>query len=76
VGDKLYGEDEELFLKHARAALDAGDLSGLGLARHALHNHRLAWVAPSTGKRREVTSPLPPDMREFLERAAPDPQGR
>jgi 23S rRNA pseudouridine1911/1915/1917 synthase len=67
VGDKLYGADEELFLRGARHELDASDLARLRLSRHALHSHRLAWVAPSGGARREVTSPLPGDLRAFLE---------
>jgi 23S rRNA pseudouridine1911/1915/1917 synthase len=69
VGDKLYGPDEELFLRGARQELGGRDLAQLGLARHALHSHRLAWVSPSDGARREVTSPLPADLREFLEHA-------
>lgn len=68
VGDKLYGEDEGFFLKNARSELDADDLARLQLPRHALHNHRLAWLSPSDGERRLVTSPLPPDLRGFLER--------
>jgi 23S rRNA pseudouridine1911/1915/1917 synthase len=67
VGDKLYGEDEELFLKGARHELGAADHALLGLPRHALHSHRLAWIAPSGGERREVVSPLAPDLRAFLE---------
>lgn len=69
VGDKLYGADEELFLKNARRELEASDLAELQLPRHALHSHRLAWTAPSGGARREVRSPLPPDMSAFLEHA-------
>jgi 23S rRNA pseudouridine1911/1915/1917 synthase len=68
VGDKLYGADEELFLKHARRELDAADLATLELPRQALHSHRLAWMAPSDGGRREVRSPLPRELRELLER--------
>ena len=69
VGDKLYGEDEGLFLRGTRRELDARDLAMLALPRQALHNHRLAWSAPSGGARREVTSPLPAELRAFLERA-------
>jgi 23S rRNA pseudouridine1911/1915/1917 synthase len=68
VGDKLYGGDEELFLKGARRELDAADFAALELPRQALHNHRLAWSAPSGGVRREVVSPLPTELRAFLER--------
>ncbi|NOT32414.1 MAG: RluA family pseudouridine synthase [Planctomycetes bacterium] len=69
VGDKLYGDDEQLFLKSTRSELDAHDLAALQLPRQALHNHRMAWIAPSGGGRREVRSPLPAELREFLERA-------
>jgi 23S rRNA pseudouridine1911/1915/1917 synthase len=72
VGDKLYGEDEELFLRGARSELDAADQARLGLPRQALHSHRLAWIAPTGGERREVQSPLPNDLAEFLARP---PQG-
>lgn len=67
VGDKLYGEDEELFLKGARRELDREDLARLGLPRHALHSHRLAWTAPSGGERRSVACPLAHDLRAFLD---------
>jgi 23S rRNA pseudouridine1911/1915/1917 synthase len=66
VGDKLYGGDEELFLRGTRAELDARDLAALGLPRHALHSHRLAWASPTTGMRVEARAPLPPDMQAFL----------
>jgi len=68
VGDKLYGEDERLFLRGAEP-LEPGDLVSLGLPRQALHSHRLAWRSPATGERREVVSPLPADLQGFLGRA-------
>lgn len=68
VGDKLYGGDDELFLKSARRELEAEDLAALELERQALHNHRLAWNAPSGGDRREVVSELAADLRAFLTR--------
>ena len=69
VGDKLYGADDELFLRGARQELRAEDLSLLHLERQALHSHRLAWRSPVSGERTEVTSPLPADLRDFLTRA-------
>jgi 23S rRNA pseudouridine1911/1915/1917 synthase len=74
VGDKLYGLDEEYFLRAAAGELEARDLVALGMPRHALHNHRIAWHSPRTGARLEVESPLPADMRDFLDRA-PSPRG-
>ena len=70
VGDKLYGPDEELFLRNARAELGPRDLERLLLARQALHSHRLAWSSPTTGEHCEARSPLPEELRAFLERAA------
>jgi len=70
VGDKLYGEDEQLFLRNTRRELVTQDLQALWLPRQALHSQRLAWLAPTSGERCEAVSPLPEDMREFLERAA------
>ena len=41
----------------------------LGLERQFLHAARLAFGHPATGKRIEVSSPLPEDLRGALERA-------
>ncbi len=67
VGDKLYGVDESYFLRHAKGELGPADFAALGMERHALHNHRLVFRSPETGERREVTSPLPADMRAYLD---------
>jgi 23S rRNA pseudouridine1911/1915/1917 synthase len=69
VGDKLYGDDEQLFLRGASGSLDAADLAALELPRQALHSHRLVWSAPTGGERREARSELPRELREFLVRA-------
>jgi len=71
VGDKLYGQDEELFLRAARDELTARDLELLELPRHALHNHRLAFTSPASGERREVVSPLAEDLCAYLVSRAP-----
>ncbi|MFT5051162.1 MAG: 23S rRNA pseudouridine1911/1915/1917 synthase [Chlamydiales bacterium] len=67
VGDKLY-IDEEMFQKHADGCLADDDLRTLQMPRHALHNHRLVFRTPVDGTRVEAMSPMPADMREFLER--------
>ena len=41
----------------------------LGLERQFLHAHRLAFEHPFTGRRIEVSSPLPPDLATALEHA-------
>ncbi|MEM7306854.1 MAG: RluA family pseudouridine synthase [Planctomycetota bacterium] len=67
VGDKLYGADEGFFLRNANGELTDDDRRALGLPRHALHNHRLAFSSPTTGERREVRSPLAADLRAYLD---------
>jgi 23S rRNA pseudouridine1911/1915/1917 synthase len=76
VGDKLYGVDEELFLRTARDELTERDLVQLGLPRHALHNHRLAFRSPASGERVEVKSPLAADLRAYLDAEEPVDGGR
>jgi 23S rRNA pseudouridine1911/1915/1917 synthase len=70
VGDKLYGGAEDVFLRHARGELTPQDLAELELPRHALHAHRLAWRDPFDLGPREVASPLPGDLRAFLDARA------
>jgi 23S rRNA pseudouridine1911/1915/1917 synthase len=67
VGDKLYGDDEELFQKGLDGTLSRADLIDLGMPRQALHNHRVVFRSPASGARIEVTSPLPADMAKYLE---------
>jgi 23S rRNA pseudouridine1911/1915/1917 synthase len=66
VGDKLYGEDELLFERGLDGTLTAADQAELGLARHALHNHRVVFRTPASGATVEVVSPLPADLRDWL----------
>ena len=66
VGDKLYGPDEELFLRASDGVLTAEDERLLELPRQALHHHRIAFDHPRTGERITVESPLAPDLEEFL----------
>ncbi len=62
VGDKLYGQDDSLYLK-----MVGGKHSGHGLPlpRHALHSSSLqfAWH----GKPFHLTAPLPHDLQQFFD---------
>jgi 23S rRNA pseudouridine1911/1915/1917 synthase len=44
----------------------------LGLERQFLHAARLAFTHPVTGEPLEITSPLPGDLEDALERARSD----
>lgn len=60
LGDRTYG--------------GAGhDATRLGLARPFLHSWRIAFDHPMTGERMEIEDPLPPDLREALDRARSEP---
>jgi 23S rRNA pseudouridine1911/1915/1917 synthase len=67
VGDKLYGADDGLFERALDGELTRADMQELGMERHALHNHRVGFRSPASGEWVDVQSPLPADMREFLE---------
>lgn len=67
VGDKLYGDDERAFLRSAAGELTEADRSALGLERHALHNHSIAFRSPRDRRRIQIESPLAADLRSFLD---------
>lgn len=60
VGDKIYGPDEQLYLRFIESGWSAELERHLLLPRHALHSGRLVIEGEQ-----EWTSPLPPDLVEF-----------
>lgn len=69
AGDKLYGRSDEEFLAFV-GRVRAGDFSPppwLEAPRHLLHASRLSFHHPVTGERVAFKSPLPEDMRSFIE---------
>lgn len=60
VGDKIYGADEQHYLRFIERGWTAELAHALLLPRHALHASRLT-IAPN-----EWTAPLPPDLLAFL----------
>ncbi len=67
VGDKIYGVEEELFLRYIEGGIEEVR-EELEMERHALHAHTLAFEHPILRKRIEITAPLPPDMKHFLDK--------
>jgi 23S rRNA pseudouridine1911/1915/1917 synthase len=61
VGDKIYGPDENLYLRFVETGWTSELQRQLLLPRHALHSTRLAIEGEH-----EWTSSLPPDLVEFL----------
>jgi 23S rRNA pseudouridine1911/1915/1917 synthase len=60
VGDKIYGPDEQLYLRFIETGWTHELEQRLLLPRHALHSAKLV-----TEDHREWTSVLPPDLAEF-----------
>jgi 23S rRNA pseudouridine1911/1915/1917 synthase len=60
VGDKIYGPDEQLYLRFIETGWTHQLEQRLLLPRHALHSAKLAIE-----DEREWTSALPPDLAEF-----------
>jgi len=61
VGDKIYGPDEQLYLRFIETGWTAELEQRLLLPRHALHSAKLAIVGEI-----EWESPLPVDLAEFV----------
>jgi 23S rRNA pseudouridine1911/1915/1917 synthase len=61
VGDKIYGPDEHLYLRFIETGWTAELEQHLVLPHHALHSTKLAIEGEQ-----EWSSPLPPDLAEFI----------
>jgi len=61
VGDKIYGSDEQLYLRFIETGWTSELERHLLLARHALHSAKLAIEGEH-----EWNSPLPSDLTEFI----------
>ncbi|MCK5804101.1 MAG: RluA family pseudouridine synthase [Lentisphaeria bacterium] len=66
VGDKLYGVDEQLFLRFIMGRLISSDHQRLRLPRQALHAHCLELTHPRGDRELRFESPLPSDMVQLL----------
>jgi len=71
VGDKIYGPDQNLFIRFAEGRLSPNDRRLLRLDRHALHASRLTLEHPIRGELETWESPLPRDIRAFLDSLSP-----
>ncbi len=64
VGDKIYGRDEGLFIRHNQRILTEEDHALLELPHQALHSHALEFEHPTKGPMR-LESPWPEDLSAF-----------
>ena len=63
LGDKIYGPDEQLFIRWYEGRTDDQDWRNLGMDRHALHAERLVLPHPWRSGDVDIRAPLPSDMR-------------
>jgi RluA family pseudouridine synthase len=73
VGDKLYGVNENFFLKLATAELSCEDKRQLILPRQALHAWKISFRLPGASDSLQFTAPLPQDLAAFLEKLHSQP---
>ena len=66
VGDKLYGVDENFFLKQKSEDFTPEELAQLILKRQALHSAGFTFIHPASGEKMEFTSPLPGELQSFI----------
>ncbi|HCC55499.1 MAG TPA: RNA pseudouridine synthase [Desulfobulbaceae bacterium] len=66
TGDKLYGLDEQFFLRFQEDSLSVADHARLRLPRQALHAASLRLSHPASGQELEFSAPLPPELRGLL----------
>lgn len=69
VGDKMYKASEADFMSFCDGGMTDELLAKFdGLGRHALHAHRLTFPHPATHELTTIESPLPADLREYIDK--------
>lgn len=66
VGDKLYGVDENFFLKQKSEDFTPEELAQLILKRQALHAESFTLLHPATGEKMYFSAPLPGELQSFI----------
>ena len=71
LGDKLYGQPDEVFLTIVEQGLGPAERLAIGFPRHALHAYALSFPHPHSGQLFKVRAPLPADMQAVVDGAVP-----
>ena len=66
VGDKLYGVDDNFFLKQKSEDFTPEELAQLILKRQALHAESFTLLHPATGEKMYFSAPLPGELQSFV----------
>lgn len=71
LGDKLYGQPDEVWLEHLAHGVTDAVRAAIGFPRHCLHARALVFPHPESGQMVRVKAPLPADMRALVRGEAP-----
>ncbi|MFT4977836.1 MAG: RluA family pseudouridine synthase [Myxococcota bacterium] len=71
LGDKIYGQPDEIFLRWLSGERSAVLRETLGFSRQALHAWRLSFPHPVTRELCTVEAPMPADMRAVVDGESP-----
>ncbi len=71
LGDKLYGQPDDVFLEHLRIGPTERVRAAIGFPRHCLNARALTFPLPRTGVATLVEAPLPADMQAVLDGQPP-----
>lgn len=71
LGDKLYGQPDDIFLENLRVGPTDRVRAAIGFPRHCLHARSLLFPHPRSGQMLRVTAQLPADMQHVLDGAMP-----
>ncbi len=66
AGDKLYGLDENFYLKQRNGELSADDRQKLLISRQALHSSFLEFIHPATGEKIAFSAALPDELSQLM----------
>ena len=66
VGDKLYGVNENFFLKQKSEDFTPEELAQLILKRQALHAESFTLLHPATGEKMYFSAPIPGELQSFV----------
>lgn len=71
LGDKLYGQPDDVFLEALRKGPTARVRTSIGFPRHCLHARAIAFPHPFSGQTLRVSAPLAADMEALCQGQAP-----
>lgn len=74
IGDKLYGEDERVYLDYVENGLTDSVVERAGFIRCALHSYSIGFVHPYKGTDVSIIAPLPDDMKRLIDERGLGPE--